>query len=42
LKKKFEVIGSVEREPTKKRPNVLASAIFSFFVVKKPFKKDDV
>jgi hypothetical protein len=42
IAKKFEVIGSVERQPAKKRPNVLASAIFSFFVVKKPFKKDDV
>jgi len=26
-----EIIGSVERQPTKKRPNVLASAIFVFF-----------
>jgi hypothetical protein len=37
-----EIIESVEREPTKKRPNVLASAIFVVFVVKEPFKKDDV
>ncbi len=48
IAKKFEeeinngVIGSVERQPTKKRPNVLASVIFVLFVVKEPFKKDDV
>jgi len=37
-----EVIGNVERQPTKKRPNVLASAIFVLFAVKEPFKKNDV
>jgi hypothetical protein len=37
-----EITRSVERQPVKKRLNVLASAIFAFFVVKKPFKKDNV
>jgi hypothetical protein len=37
-----EIIGSVEKQPTNKRPNVLASAISSFFSIKEPFKKDDV
>jgi hypothetical protein len=36
-----EVIGRVERQRTKKRSNVIASVIY-IFVVKEPFKKDDV
>jgi len=34
-----EIIGSVERQPTKKRPNVLASAIFVFFCYNFFFQK---
>jgi hypothetical protein len=38
-----EIIGSVERQPTKKRPNVRRNAIFYlFFVINEPFKKNDV
>jgi hypothetical protein len=37
-----EIIANVERLPIKKRPNVLASAIFVFFAIKEPFKKNDV
>ncbi len=33
---------NVERKFVKKGPNVFASAILFYFVVKKPFKKDDV
>jgi hypothetical protein len=46
--KKFEeeinnkIIGSVERQLAKKRPNVPTSAISVFFVVKEPFKNDYV
>jgi hypothetical protein len=32
--------GILERQPTKKRFNVLSNAIFHFFVVKDLFKKD--
>jgi len=31
-----------EKQPSKKRPNVSSNSIFSFFVAKKPFKKNDV
>jgi hypothetical protein len=31
-----------ERQPSKKRPNVSFNSISSFFVVKEPFKKDDM
>jgi hypothetical protein len=31
-----------ERQPSKKKPNVSSNSISSFFVAKKPFKKDDV
>jgi len=34
-----EIISSVERQRTKKRPNVLASAIFVFCCCKKTFQK---
>ncbi len=37
-----ETIRIVERQLAKKRPNVPTSAISFFFVVKEPFKKDDV
>jgi hypothetical protein len=37
-----EITGSVERQLVKKKPNVPTNAIFVFFVVKEPFKKDDV
>jgi hypothetical protein len=37
-----ETIGIVERQLAKKRPNVPTTTISSFFVVKEPFKKDDV
>jgi hypothetical protein len=37
-----ETIGTVEKQLAKKRSNVPASAISIFFVVKEPFKKDDV
>jgi hypothetical protein len=37
-----EIIGSVERQPAKKRPNVPTSVIFVFFAMKEPSKKDDV
>ncbi len=37
-----EITRSVERQPVKKRLNVPASAIFVFFVLRKPFKKEDV
>ncbi len=46
--KKFEekinndIIGNVEKWLAKKRSNVLTTAIFVFFVVKEPFKNDDV
>jgi hypothetical protein len=33
--------GNFEKQPTKKRPNVLRSVISKLFVVKDPFKKDD-
>jgi uncharacterized protein (UPF0333 family) len=36
-----EITKNVERQP-KKKPNIQASAISTFFVVRKPFKKDDV
>jgi hypothetical protein len=31
-----------ERQPSKKKPNIFSNSIFSFFVGKEPFKKDDV
>jgi len=31
-----------EKQPSKKKPNVFPNSISSFFVVKKPFKKNDV
>jgi hypothetical protein len=31
-----------EKQPSKKRPKVSSNSIISFFVAKKPFKKDDV
>ncbi len=34
-----EIIGSVEKQPTKKRPNVPRSAISVFFCYKKTFQK---
>jgi len=39
-----ETIGTVEKQPAKKRPNVPTSVIYIYiyFVVKEPFKKDDV
>jgi hypothetical protein len=36
-----EITKNVERQLTKKGPNVPANAISTFFIVKKPFKKDD-
>jgi hypothetical protein len=33
--------GSLEKQPTKKRPNVSRNEISKFFVVKDPFKNDD-
>jgi len=36
-----ETIGTIEKQPTRKRPNVPTSVI-STFVVKEPFKKHDV
>ncbi len=32
----------LEKEPTKKRPNMFGDTILNFFVTKDPFKKDDV
>jgi len=37
-----KIIRSVERQLAKKRPNVSTSAIFVYFLVKKPFKNDYV
>ncbi len=37
-----EIVGIVERKFAYKRPNVPTSAMFVFFAVKEPFKKDDV
>jgi hypothetical protein len=37
-----EIIGSAKKQLVKKRPNVQTSAIFLFFLVKNPFKKDDM
>jgi hypothetical protein len=37
-----EIVGIVERKFANKRSNVPTSAIFAFFVVKEPFKKNDV
>jgi hypothetical protein len=37
-----EIIGSVERQFAKKRLNVSTNAASFIFVVKRPFKKDDV
>jgi len=37
-----ETIRTIEKQPTKKRPNVLTSEIFVFFAIKEPFNKDDV
>ncbi len=37
-----EIVGTIERQHTKKRQNVPTSVISIFFVVKEPFKKDDV
>jgi wobble nucleotide-excising tRNase len=34
--------GKKERQPSKKRSNVFRNVISNFFVVKDPFKKDDV
>jgi hypothetical protein len=34
-----EIIGSVERQLAKKRPNVLANVVSFFFVAKKTFQK---
>jgi hypothetical protein len=34
--------GKEERQPSKKRSNVSRNVISNFFVVKDPFKKDDV
>jgi len=36
------IVRIVERQLAKKRPNVPTSAISTFFVVTRPFKKDDV
>jgi hypothetical protein len=33
--------GTLKKQPTNKRPNVLGNAIFKFFIVKDLFKKDD-
>jgi hypothetical protein len=37
-----EIVRIIERQPTKKRPNVLTNAISVFFAIKEPFNKDDV
>jgi hypothetical protein len=37
-----EIVGIVERKLIKKRPNVPTSVISVFFVVKEPFKNNDV
>jgi hypothetical protein len=31
-----------ERQPSKKKPIIFFGSIFSYFVAKEPFKKDDV
>jgi hypothetical protein len=35
-----EIIGSVEKQPTKKRPDVPRNAISIFFCYKRTFKKE--
>jgi hypothetical protein len=43
LKKKLIVLfRGDEKQPSKKRPNVSSNSKHSFFVAKKPFKKDHV
>jgi hypothetical protein len=37
-----ETIRTIEKQPTKKRPNVPTSAIFVLFIIKEPFTEDDV
>jgi hypothetical protein len=37
-----ETIRTIEKQPTKKRPNVPTSAIFVFIIIKEPFNKDYV
>ncbi len=37
-----ETIRTIERQLTKKRPNVPTSAIFVCFIIKEPLNKDDV
>jgi hypothetical protein len=34
-----EIIGTIEKQPVKKRSNVLASAMFVFFCCKRTFQK---
>ncbi len=48
IAKKFEeeinnrIIENAEKQPAKKRPNVPRSVISIFFIIKEPFKKDDL
>jgi hypothetical protein len=42
LKMNSIVRTSLEKQPTKKRPNISSSSIFNSFTSREPFKNDDV